>query len=56
MIVIITYLMPGMHDKYMYLADILSIIYCIYKKKFVLVIGINLMSFNSYMSYLLVIC
>lgn len=52
-VVVITYFMPGMHDRYMYIADILSLIYCICNKKgFFIAIGINLMSFNSYIAYL----
>ncbi|UZT06029.1 hypothetical protein ONV75_15710 [Clostridium sp. LQ25] len=52
-VVVITYFMPGMHDRYMYIADILSIIYCISsKKKIFIALGINLMSFNSYIAYL----
>lgn len=52
-VIIITYFMPGMHDRYMYIADILSLIYCICNKKRIFIaIGVNFMSFNSYIAYL----
>ena len=51
-IVVETFFLPGMHDRYMFVAEIISIIYLILKKNFIIPIGINLMSFNCYINYL----
>lgn len=52
-IVIATYFLPRMHDRYMFVADILSvIIFILYQRKFVMMLIINLVSILSYFAYL----
>ncbi len=52
-ILIATFFLPFMHDRYMYMADILGVIYLIYnKRKFYIPIIIELISLYSYMYYL----
>lgn len=52
-IVIATYFLPRMHDRYMFVADVLSVIlFIIYQKKFAMMLTINLVSILSYFSYL----
>lgn len=53
LVLVETYFLPSMHDRYMFLADILSIVYFTVRKKNIIVpIGINVMSLNVYMTYL----
>ncbi len=53
LVMIITFLLPSMHDRYMFIADILSIIYVmVYKKNWYVAIIINLASFSTYSHYL----
>lgn len=48
-----TFFLPQMHDRYMFLADILSIVYfIIYKEKWYIPLGIILCSLYCYSSYL----
>ena len=50
---ITTFLLPGMHDRYLYVADILSILYCILNKdKFYIPIGIEVVSLYTYTRFL----
>ncbi len=52
-VLITTYLLPFMHDRYLYIADILSIIYFIYNKdKLYVPLGINFISSVLYGIYL----
>ena len=53
LIMAITFFLPGMHDRYLFSADILSIIYfMIYRKNIYLPIFINLASLSTYIIYL----
>ena len=52
-IVIVTFLLPCMHERYLYMAGVLSIIYYIvYKKNFLITISIALCSILTYFYYL----
>jgi len=52
-IVICTYFLPRMHDRYMFVADILSVIwFIVYQKKFYIPITINVLSFLTYFRFL----
>lgn len=52
-IMIATFFLPRMHDRYAFVIDILSVIwFLMYFKKFYVVIVINLVSFISYLSFL----
>lgn len=52
-VVVCTYFLPRMHDRYMFVADILSIIWFIlYQKKFHIPIIINIVSFLTYFKFL----
>lgn len=52
-IIICTFLLPKMHDRYLYIADILSIIYALLNKdKFYIPICISLISLNGYSEFL----
>lgn len=47
--IIVPYLLPGMHERYMYLGDLLGLLYClILRKNIHLPIGIWIVSFYSY--------
>lgn len=52
LIIVLTYFLPAMHDRYMFFADIISIVYFICTKKIVCSIVINFMSLNVYSIYL----
>ena len=53
-ILICFYFLPCMHERYLYMADILSVIwYLFYNKKIYIPVIINLCSLLTYMSYLL---
>ncbi len=48
-----TFMLPYMHDRYLYMADIISIVYFLIEKKgFFITIGINCLSLNNYICYL----
>lgn len=52
-VMIATFLLPHMHDRYLFAGDILSVLYCIYNKdKIYVPIGISLISMYGYMGYL----
>ena len=52
-IVICTFLLPYMHERYMFAADVLSIIYAIiYKRNFLIALGIEFISIVSYTMFL----
>jgi len=52
-IVICTYFLPHMHDRYMFVADLLSVIwFIIYQKKFHIPVVINIISFLTYFKFL----
>ena len=52
-ILISVFFLPSMHERYLYMADVLSIIWYMYRKqKIIIPISINLISFISYMPYL----
>ena len=52
-ILICTFFLPHMHDRYMYMADIIGILYLIYnKRKFYIPLLIELVSLSTYMYYL----
>lgn len=52
-IVIATFFLPRMHERYMFVADVLSIIWFMsYQKKFYMVVVINLVSLLSYFRFL----
>ena len=52
-IIIATFLLPNMHERYIYLADVLSIIYVItYKKNILMALIINFISLYLYYIYL----
>lgn len=52
-VMIATFLLPHMHDRYLFLGDILSILYYIYNKdKIYIPIGISLVSLYGYAAYL----
>ena len=52
-LIIATYFLPRMHDRYMFVGDILSIIwFIIYQKKFYVPLVINLCSIISYFQFL----
>ena len=52
-IVVATYFLPNMHERYMYMADVISIIYClVYKRKYWLAITINFVSLIAYFPFL----
>ena len=52
-IIICTFFLPHMHDRYMYMADLLGILYLIYnKRKFFIPIAIELVSLSTYTFYL----
>ena len=48
-----TFMLPRMHDRYLYMADVISIIYLIIEpKKFYIPLGINFVSAYTYIEYL----
>ena len=52
-IVVATYFLPNMHERYMYMADVISVIYClVYKRKYWLAITINFVSLIAYFPFL----
>lgn len=52
-VMIATFLLPHMHDRYLFAGDILSILYCIYNKdKLYVPIGISLISMYGYTGFL----
>lgn len=52
-VLISTFLLPYMHERYIFIADILSVLYCIiYRKKFFMAIAINFISLYLYLIYL----
>lgn len=52
-VVVATFLLPRMHDRYMYVADILSVIwYICYRKKIFVPLTINFISLYSYLMFL----
>lgn len=52
-VLICTFFLPHMHDRYMYMADIIGILYLIYnKRKFYIPLAIELISLSTYMFYL----
>lgn len=52
-IVVCTYFLPRMHERYMFVADILSIIwFIVYQKKFHIPVIINVISLLSYLRFL----
>ena len=52
-VVTATFLLPNMLDRYLFLGDILSIVYYIYNRdKIYIPIGINLVSFYTYSMFL----
>lgn len=54
-ILVATFFMPNMHDRYMYIADLLSLVLCMIekdKKNIAYAIVINLNSFSVYVRYL----
>ena len=52
-VVVITFLLPRMHDRYLYVGCVLSVIYfMIYKKNFFLMLNIIIASLITYISYL----
>lgn len=52
-VVICTYFLPRMHDRYMFVADVLSVIWFMaYQKKFYMVVVINLISLFTYFRFL----
>lgn len=52
-LIIATYFLPRMHDRYMFVGDILSIVwFIIYQKKFYVPLAINLCSIISYFQFL----
>ena len=54
-IMIATFFLPRMHDRYMFVADILSIIwFVIYKKKAIVPVAVNTVSLITYLSYLMI--
>lgn len=52
-VMVATFLLPHMHDRYLFAGDILSVIYCIYNKdKIYVPIGISLISMYGYTGFL----
>lgn len=52
-LILVTYFLPGMHERYMYVGEILSVIYfLLYKKNLPLVIAVNLNAFITYSLFL----
>lgn len=52
-VMIATFCLPHMHDRYLFMGDVLSIAYCLYNKdKIYVPIGISLISTYSYMNFL----
>ncbi len=52
-VMIATFLLPHMHDRYLFAGDILSVIYCIYNRdKIYVPIGISLISMYGYTGFL----
>lgn len=52
-ILIATFILPHMHDRYLFIADILAVIYAMLDKKgFIYAIGIQIISLYTYISYL----
>lgn len=52
-VMIATFLLPHMHDRYLFAGDILSVLYCIYNKdKLYVPIGISLISIYGYTGFL----
>lgn len=52
-LVIVTFLLPNMHERYLFAGSMLSVIYYIvYKENFILMIGIMLSSIVTYFGYL----
>ena len=52
-ILIATFFLPHMHDRYMFMADVLGIIYLLYnKRKFYIPLIIEMISLYTYMYYL----
>ena len=52
-IIVSTYFLPRMHERYMFVAEILSIIwYMVYQKKFYIPVVINLISIITYLNFL----
>ncbi|NOW87143.1 Gpi18-like mannosyltransferase [Clostridium beijerinckii] len=52
LVLVETYFLPFMHDRYMFLADILSMLYFIVRKNIIVPIIIIAMSLNSYIAFL----
>lgn len=49
LLTVVTYILPGMHERYMFVGEILSVVYfLLYKKNLPLVIAIN---FNAFLTY-----
>ena len=52
-VMIATFLLPHMHDRYLFAGDILSVLYCLYNKdKIYVPIGISLISMYGYTGFL----
>ena len=52
-VVIVTFLLPGMHDRYLFVGDVLAVIvYLAYKKNLFVMISVNLASLLVYSNYL----
>lgn len=53
MLMIEIFFLPKMHDRYLYIADVLSVVYYVLKRKDIFVpIAINIVSLYSYLYYL----
>ncbi len=52
-VMIVTFLLPHMHDRYLFIADVISVIYfIIYPKRFYIPIAVNFISLYTYIVYL----
>ncbi len=52
-VIVATFFLPGMHDRYLYIGEVLSILYYFtYKKNFLLVLIININAIITYVCYL----